>query len=348
MDISAGADAAVLIGRFQPFHCGHADLLHTALDSADKVVVVLGSSFHARNTRNPFSWQERAAMIAATLGEAERARVAFVAVRDYYDDTRWAAAVSRAVGGCTAGAAQVALVGWFKDASSYYLNHFPQWQLIATDFDSDIDATCVRRVLFEAENVEVSVSALANVVPLAVRQYLKAWTLLPHFPRLAEEHRQVSAYKAAWARAPYPPIFSTVDAVIVSGGHVLLIRRGGFPGKGQWAVPGGFVDQRERLLQAAIRELREETQLSVLGSTLEAALVDVKVFDHPDRSARGRTITHAHYFDLKSDHLPTVEAADDAAEVAWVPIAQVAGMEDQFFEDHFHMLDHFLGVSEPA
>jgi len=336
-------DVAVLIGRFQPFHLGHAGLLDAALASAAKVVVVLGSSFHARSAKNPFSWQERAAMIAATLGEADRARVSFAPVRDYYDDTKWAAAVRSAVGG---DGQQVALVGHVKDASSYYLNHFPQWQMIAAGAQGEIDATDIRRVFFEAEDIDVSLGVLDQVVPAAVRQFLRAWAVLPQYAALVEEHDFIRKYRAAWSRAPYAPIFSTVDAVVVSGGHVLLIRRGGFPGKGQWAVPGGFVEQRERLLQSAMRELAEETGLAVLGSTLEDTLVKVTVFDHPDRSQRGRTITHAHYFDLRSDSLPSVEAADDAAEVRWVPVGELAAMEDQFYEDHFHILDHFLDLSE--
>ncbi|MES2320287.1 MAG: bifunctional nicotinamide-nucleotide adenylyltransferase/Nudix hydroxylase [Pseudomonadota bacterium] len=341
-------DIAVLIGRFQPFHCGHADLLRMALDSAPKVVVVLGSSFHARSAKNPFSWQERAAMIGATLSEAERERVAFEPMRDYYDDTQWGEAVLKAVAQHGDAGAQIALVGFFKDASSYYLNHFPQWTMLAAEAGNANDASDIRRIYFEAEDIDVSISVLDEAVPPAVRQYLRAWAHLPHYAGLVEEHRFVNKYKAAWAKAPYAPIFSTVDAVVSCAGKVLLIRRGGFPGKGQWAVPGGFVEQRERLLQSAIRELGEETKLGVLDSTLEGALVDVRVFDHPDRSQRGRTITHAHYFALSSDSLPSVEAADDAAHVAWVPIAELAGMEEQFYEDHYHILDYFLHLGGVA
>jgi bifunctional NMN adenylyltransferase/nudix hydrolase len=72
------------------------------------------------------------------------------------------------------------------------------------------------------------------------------------------------------------------------------------------------------------------------------------VFDHPDRSQRGRTITHAHYFDLGDRELPEVRADDDAARAEWVPIAALASMEDRFFDDHFHMLDHFLGLTSDA
>jgi bifunctional NMN adenylyltransferase/nudix hydrolase len=338
-------NAAILIGRFQPFHEGHAGLLARALATAPRVVVILGSSFHARSAKNPFTWQERAAMIAATLARQERERVSFTPVRDYYDDTRWADAVRAAVEQTAGDAGEVTLVGHFKDASSYYLNHFPQWQIDSVEATLLIDATDVRRIYFEAEDVDVSLSVVEESVPLAVRQFLKSWSMLPDYAGLVEEHRFVQKYKAAWKAAPYAPIFSTVDAVVTCAGQVLLIRRGGFPGKGQWAVPGGFVEQRERLLQSAIRELEEETKLGVLAATLEGALAGVKVFDHPDRSQRGRTITHAHFFDLDFDTLPSVEAADDAAEVCWVPIADLAGMEEAFYEDHFHILDSFLSVS---
>lgn len=341
-------DVAVLIGRFQPFHCGHADLLRMALETAPRVVIVLGSSYHARSAKNPFTWQEREAMIAATLGPAERERVTFVPMRDYYDDTQWAEEVGKAVAEVSEPGAQTALVGYFKDASSYYLNHFPQWTMLAAEVDNAIDASDVRRIYFEAEDIDVSISVLEETAPPAVRQYLKAWAVLPFYAALVQEHRFINKYKAAWKSAPYAPIFSTVDAVVKCADHVLLIKRGGFPGKGQWAVPGGFVEQRERLLQSAVRELSEETKLGVLEATMEGALVDVKVFDHPDRSQRGRTITHAHYFELGSDALPSVEAADDAALVAWVPIAELPSMEEQFYEDHFHILDAFLHIGGAA
>ena len=71
------------------------------------------------------------------------------------------------------------------------------------------------------------------------------------------------------------------------------------------------------------------------------------MFDHPDRSQRGRTITHAFYFDLGNRALPEVAADDDAQAAAWVPVADILGLEDRFHDDHFHMLEHFLSL-EPA
>ncbi|MCH8617873.1 bifunctional nicotinamide-nucleotide adenylyltransferase/Nudix hydroxylase [Undibacterium sp. TS12] len=342
MNSSTQIDVAVLIGRFQPFHNGHATLLQLALETAEEVVIVLGSSFHARSTKNPFTWQERADMIRATLSQSERDRISFVAVRDYYDDARWARAVRAKVEHLCPYAKRVALIGHFKDASSYYLNRFPQWQLVAAEQLLAIDATIIRKVLFEAEDMRVSLDVITHYLPASIRQYLKAWSILPQYADLVREHAQLQAYQAAWKPAPYPPIFSTVDAVVKAADHVLLVQRGGFPGKGLWAIPGGFLDQNERLFQGAIRELFEETNLAVLSTTLENALQDVKVFDHPGRSLRGRTITHAHFFDLQTDHLPDIRAADDAAQAAWVSIDKITAMEEAFFDDHFHILDQFL------
>lgn len=334
-------DAAVLIGRFQPFHRGHAALLARALQSASRVLLVLGSAHQARNAKNPFTWEERAAMIAATLGEADAARVDFIPMRDYYDDSRWAAAVEQAVQARLGPApARVALVGYHKDASSHYLQRFPRWSFVDLGRQGEVDATAIRQIYFEGEHPGATLALLGGLVPEAVAHYLKGWSRLPAYATMAAEHGAIEAYRKTWGSGP----FVTVDAVVTAAGHVLLIRRGRSPGQGQWAVPGGFLDGRERVLQGAIRELREETELGTLDSSLEGALKGVAVFDHPDRSQRGRIITHAHWFALDTDRLPDVTGADDAADARWVPVAELAAMEGEFFEDHFHILNHFLGV----
>ncbi len=56
-------DTAIYIGRFEPVHNGHMALLQRALDSAQQVIVVVGSAWQARSPKNPFTWQERDAML---------------------------------------------------------------------------------------------------------------------------------------------------------------------------------------------------------------------------------------------------------------------------------------------
>lgn len=341
-------DTALLIGRFEPVHSGHLALLHEALRQAPQVIVVVGSAWQARSPKNPFTWQEREAMLKSTLPEADRGRVQVLPVRDYYNEAVWVQAVRRGVAEHTAPGARIALVGHFKDATSSYLRAFLGWTLVDLPRQGRMDATTIRDAYFGATpaTVGTALAPLAGEIPPSTIAMLEQFAQTPHYPALQEEWRMLRGYREAWAAAPYPPVFVTVDAVLRCQDQVLLIRRAHAPGKGQLAVPGGFIEQRETVWQSCLRELVEETHCQLPEATMRAALQSVAVFDHPDRSQRGRTITHAHYFDLGDAPFPVVQADDDAALVQWTPIDQLARLEEEFFEDHFHMLDHFLGLTE--
>ena len=348
INVSDTYDTAVLIGRFQPPHLGHLALLQHALTRARQVIVILGSAFQARSPKNPFTWQERAEMLVGALPPAQAARVRCVPVRDYYDEPRWVAAVREAVQQHTAIQAHIALVGHFKDSSSGYLAHFPGWQLLSMPRQNALDATPIRDAYFGAEPTAIAEGfpALAQALPPSSLLFLQQWSHRPEYTELQAEWRMLRQYKASWAAAPYPPVFVTVDALLRSGDEVLLIRRGHAPGRGQLALPGGFLEPRDTLWQSCLRELAEETHCALDADTLKNALVSVTVFDHPDRSQRGRTITHVHYFNLKDAPRPHVRADDDAAEAFWMPMANIAAHEAEFFEDHFRILQNLL--SAPA
>jgi bifunctional NMN adenylyltransferase/nudix hydrolase len=337
-------DVAVCIGRFQLLHKGQLAMLQRALAIAPQVVVILGSALQARSPRHPFNWQERAQMILLALPKEDAARVRFVPLRDYYDPQRWVEEVHRAVG--AARGARVALVGHRKDAAtSAYLNDFPGWHLVDVGSQGELHANALRAALYASSDVDAGLAAIAHQVPESTVEFLRAWSQLPFLETLRAEWQTLVAERAKWQAAPYPPIFVTVDALLRIGDHVLLIRRGRHPGKGLLALPGGFIDERETAYQSALRELQEETGFSMLPSDMRSALKEVRVFDHPARSQRGRVITHAHYFAFAGARLPEVAASDDAAEATWVPIAEIAALESQFHEDHFHILDVFLNIT---
>lgn len=349
-------DICVLIGRFQPVHAGHLALLHEALRIAPSVVVVLGSAQAARSVRNPFTWQERETLVRGALSPELAKRVRFAPVRDYYDEARWANAVVAAVnhtdglGSGRSAPLSVCIVGHFKDASSGYLRSFPGWALHAMPRQGSFDATPIRDAWLRGDVHPMQGTLLPNVAA-----FLHAFADTPDFIRLQEEWQALHAARAAWACAPYAPVFVTVDALVHDTQHVLLVRRGRAPGHGLLALPGGFVNEQETLLRSCLRELAEETHCALTQDDFWRALQDVRVFAHPARSQRGRTITHVHRFDLdtlpghtSATALPAVRADDDAAEALWVPIAELTQLEDQFFEDHFHILDVFLGLLTPV
>ncbi|CAM4043757.1 bifunctional nicotinamide-nucleotide adenylyltransferase/Nudix hydroxylase [Comamonas aquatilis] len=346
---------AVLIGRFQPLHNGHMALLHAALERARQVVVVLGSAWQAPSPKNPFSWQERAQMLRASLSKEQADRVHCVPVRDYYNEPLWVHAVRDAVGALVPEGASVALVGHFKDASSSYLARFPGWELISLPRLGQFDATPLREIYLgeggsSPQAMDAALAKLADQIPESTLAFLRRWAHTSLYARMQKEWQMLQAYKEAWSKAPYAPVFVTVDALLRCHARgqdqVLLIQRGHAPGLGLWALPGGFLEQRDSLWQSCVRELREETCATVSEADLLAALQAVQVFDHPDRSLRGRTITHVHYLNLgMQPSLPPVQGADDAAQARWVPVADLAQMEDEFFEDHFQILCQFLPIT---
>ncbi|MBI3898140.1 MAG: bifunctional nicotinamide-nucleotide adenylyltransferase/Nudix hydroxylase [Gammaproteobacteria bacterium] len=338
-------DYLIYIGRFQPFHNGHLVVLRRALEQSDKVIVVLGSARRARNIKNPFSDTEREQMIRAAVDGAEpqaSARLVFCSVRDYYDDAKWEAAVRKAVSSTIGLRSTVGIIGHTKDDSSYYLKNFPEWQFVSHENESNISATDLRCSLFSVTDI----SSVKTSVPPSIMSFLEHFKQSAEFAELAAEHETVKQYKSAWSVAPYPPVFVTVDAVVRAKNHILLIQRGRHPGKGQWALPGGFVDQRERLIDATIRELNEETKIGIERDVLKEVVTGHAVFDHPDRSVRGRTIAHAFFFDLDIATLPTITASDDAAFARWIPTDELLDREVAIFEDHLHIIDRFLNVLE--
>jgi len=111
----------------------------------------------------------------------------------------------------------------------------------------------------------------------------------------------------------YPRPAVTVDVALVTierRPRILLIRRKHEPFEGCWALPGGFVDEGETLIDAARRELLEETSLESIE------LEQLQTFGDPGRDPRGWTVSVVYRAQVRPDQLKPI-AADDAAEVAW-------------------------------
>jgi bifunctional NMN adenylyltransferase/nudix hydrolase len=122
-----------------------------------------------------------------------------------------------------------------------------------------------------------------------------------------------------------------------------MVERKARPGKGLLALPGGFVDGSEKLMDACLRELREETRLKIPAAVLKGSIKNDQVFDDPHRSARGRTITHAFYIELAPNkQLPKVKGGDDAKHAMWVPLADLD--PTTIFEDHYFIIKELTGL----
>jgi bifunctional NMN adenylyltransferase/nudix hydrolase len=336
---------AIFIGRFQPFHAGHLDVVEQALSRADSMLMLVGSAYRPRSWKNPFSYSERRAFIAAGTAHLGKPVTTLPLVDTLYNDRAWISNVRTAVTlhmrrvGLDPAATDVILTGFEKDKFSQYLRWFPTWEMVqaAPKMHGGVvlNATDLREALFFGGPSDAFGDA--HVAP--VQKWIDA------NPQAVETIRSegafVSKYRAKTAAAEavygYPIPVNTADAVVIQSGHVLLVERLTQPGKGLWALPGGHIDPGETALDAAIRELYEEAGLDMPKGAMRGRLRTRRVFDHPERSEKGWVRTEAFVFDLQDRaQMEKVKASSDAAAAAWVPITEIT--PDALFEDHFDII----------
>jgi len=330
-------DYLVFIGRFQPFHLGHKEVVDRALSMSERVIMLVGGFGKPRSPRNPWTFEERRDMIRAVYGNNRN--LIIQPIKDYtYNDNLWLKQVQKTVTELVLDNGtsfnpngmndyKIGLIGCEKDHTSYYVNLFPQWGNKSVEFVNPINATDIRRVLFEDSEIP------AVFLPDKVIDYL---CTDPVIETLQEEYRYYKHYRQQFNNNPYPTQHLTADALVTQSGHVLLIQRRSEPGKGLWALPGGFKHDTETFKQAALRELKEETKLKVPLPVLEGSITKNFTADAPHRSERGTVVSQVFRIELKAGDLPKVKAADDAMDAKWVPLSEVK--ESNMFEDHYHII----------
>lgn len=347
----------VYIGRFQPAHLGHIATMQSALEQANRLVVVIGSHNTPRDILNPWTAAEREQMIRACLSAADNARVSFVyAENRLYSNTFWARNVEKLVNEEVESfnfiKPTIAIIGNGKGdhSTDEYIDLFKKWPRVSTGCISlgemPLHATKLRELMFTGH-----VDFIAGAVCPEAFKLIKEFTRTETFAALKAEYDFHVKEEKKYEHVPYGSYTRyTADAVVIQSGHVLLIRRGKAPGKGLWALPGGHVEQTETAFEAALRELSEETSIKLQKEVLERCMFDEKLFDHPERSIVGRltkklvrTATMAYGFKLDDKRdLPLVKGADDADSARWFTFEEIASMRDQLFEDHCDLIEYFL------
>lgn len=311
----------IFIGRFQPIHSGHIHAIGVAASQVRQLIIMVGSANQCRSIRNPWSFQERKSMIRIKLESANIQNVTIVPLNDYpYSDSQWITDVRSTIEYHTED--KPVLFGHMKEGNDY-LTWFPDWEFRSIESQSKINATEVRTTMFLTNSLEM---------PKCVRD---DWVFYQKEAKLFENY-------------PFPETlnFNCADAVLECQGHVLLIKRKFAPGAGQWALPGGFRNQRETFLDCAIRELQEETNVRIPEKVLRGSIVKSELFDSPSRSFGIPRNTLAVYMRVNPNPdgtLPRANGADDAVECAWFPLTTILnGM--QIYDDHLAVVSKLTGV----
>jgi bifunctional NMN adenylyltransferase/nudix hydrolase len=375
MDADVRLNLAVMLGRFRIFHNGHKSVIDLALTKADRVLIGIGSANKSRDSKgNEFTAVEAEAMIRAVypFGTPDGDRIVIRMIDDVlYDpeDLFWIMGVQRTVAevvrtmniSATGKKARIGLIGFSKDSTSYYLKKFPQWSSIsAPGYKQNgkiVSATDIRNSFFYSLNFGVdSINCICDHVPRQVAEYMESWAKI--MPDILQGLRDEKAFLVDYIedhkfRGPldaegkpkglkYDPTHTTVDAILIQSGHVLLIRRKFNPGKDKRALPGGFVLPGEKVLDAMLRELKEETKIGLSKNVLRLAFRKMHTFFV--HTGRGTFNKHVGLFILNDRaELPTVEAADDAKKgsAEFVPLGELDPTDMN--EDHWHLIMKMIG-----
>lgn len=356
----------VYIGRFSPFHEGHAEVLLRALRMSEKVLLIIGSANQPRTIKNPWTYDERKHIIINWLNsikvdEYNLGNLIIRSARDWpYNDQLWLKQIQEIISEVEK--TDIWITGADRDDSTFYLKEFPNYNLDLVEENRSVSkflsATSIRDIYFgkkynnsiiDDEKVDV---LLRSFLPVTTFDYINEFKKYnkkdQSYSILLHEYETISARKAEKLKTQYEVIDQTVDSVVIQTGHVLLVKRRAAPGKGLWALPGGYLNPSEWMLDAAIRELKEETKIKIPEPVLRGSLKFDQRFEHPDRSLIGRVITQAFCF-LLPDYLangkvelPYIKGSDDAEKAKWFPLSDALKMSNQLFDDHHAILETFV------
>jgi len=356
----------VFIGRFSPFHKGHAEILKRALNLSQKVLVIIGSANKPRDIKNPWTFEERACMINSwyeTIDPTlkENSNLVIVGQRDHlYNHQRWLAEVQQLVKDANAGLDRnIYITGSDRDSTTFYLKQFPNYKQDFVSEERDISrflsATSIRDVYF-GQRInsrplnDGEIDELNRVfAPSTTADFLSQFRKTDAYQLLLNEYQFQVKQDLVYSNLLHKPTFNTVDAVVIQSGYILLVKRRNIPGLGLWALPGGYINVDEWMIDSVVRKLIEETKIDVPKPVIYGSLKDDRVFDAPDRSIRGRIITRAYLFKLPDWFvngkmtLPKVKGSDDAEIAKWFSLSEVTKMSDVLFEDHYSIIETMIG-----
>ena len=156
--------------------------------------------------------------------------------------------------------------------------------------------------------------------------------LAPYVPESEEE----AAYLRSYDPSSYPSTFTTVDIIVLTirNGELCLplVKRGGFPYRGRWALPGGFVEPDETLAEAALRELQEETGITSPRGHLE----QLQTYGDPHRDPRARIVSVAYLAMIP--HLETPRYGSDADDARLWAVRDLVEEQVPLAFDHARIL----------
>lgn len=344
------------LGRFQGFHKAHKENIIRCQELAQDVHVIFGSANTAPTPENPWSVDEREEMIDKSMWPNTPS---YGSVDDsVYNWDKWIEAVREEVTRFAQGYCdfhevsmdniRIGFVGPAKNAETDKVIQIfkNDYEYIPLEINDSISATQIREAYFSLEQ-DALPCGYPQGIDEPVRKWLWNWAQdNPEYDRLKAEFKFKKGYLAdRKGTARYDINDCAADALVTTAsGHILLIKRKGEIGYGQWALPGGHLNIDETFMECAIRELKEEANIRVPVPVLMGSVKAEKMFDNPMRETHTRMLTMAYHFQLNDTTPPKVRPADDAMEAKWFTRNQLRhDLRGMIFSDHPQIIEYFLG-----
>ena len=331
----------VFMGRMQPVpHNGHLTCMRKAIGlAAERVIIILGTANQAPTPDNPICDEDRIKLVTSIMQTLvdevdSKVQVEVHLVEDnYYEPDVWINDVKTI---CNYGGT-VAQVGCFKEVDTkegHHLSAFPEWDLVKVDgltnlLGYPVSSTSLRTSIYLGLNIT---SDWYTLLCNKSRRFLHRWIKSKQFLTMRDEFLYLKEYKDKWGEGP----FNTADALVTHKGKVLLVKRKNIPGKGSFALPGGFVDEGELSINACLRELYEETGLSNVFEHLNRS----KTFEREGRDSRNIT-TRVFRFELP-DSFGIIGFTSSTETESVELVDKRDAIKLPLFADHNMILKHML------
>jgi len=336
-------NAGIFILRGQIIHNGHMEIIKQCLKENHFSIFILGSSFSPRTVKNPFNYYERFELLKLAIEEETDRKFGIdytikPAVDFIYDNYKWVENIKNIVDNSLNDFIiyEKKIYGHFKDSSSFYLNLFPEYKLVEVENYKGINSTDLREKFFNIETID----EIKDFIPKSNMDFLKKLRRhLVDINYVIEEKKWLDEYKESFYGKQLNSIAS--DALIFCNNKILLINRKNYPGKHLWAIPGGFKNSNETCLEALIREVKEETSISLSEDYLISHITKREIFDNPNRSIRGSVISIAYLIDcndIESEEKIFCQAQDDALSFKWFNLTEISNSRELLFEDHYEII----------
>lgn len=328
---------SVIVGRFQSdfIHDGYKALFKQALQTNEKLLIILGESVGLIDERNPLSLKERKLILSQYFQPMNLLhRIEFRSIKDTKENETWYKNLANIVS------------AYFEshEAGNSADNHVSFHYGVGKDSAFQHDKEHYVKFAFSSKKINIEFKGIQ------CSDYHSSTKSRNQLLSIYKEELMVPAYnslllgKLLVLEAQYPTALTTVDAIVMSGNAILLGKK---HGETLWRLPGGFVDPKldVNYKAAVIRECEEEINLKSSDILSIEYLGNSKVNDWRYINSKHKVFTNVFKIILSANQPLDLVAGDDLEKIQWYHLnhddSDFSKLSTQIIPEHFKLIQLF-------